>query len=172
MELRRQSLHWERRAPDWPVAVVSGFAAGAVLMVLDLLWSSVIAGSGPWRTSHMIAPLFIGPDAAQAPGFDFSIPIVAIALAAHYALGIVFGLILAAIMTPLHLDTTAAKALATGAVFGVVLYLVNFHVVGSWLPWLADLRGWATLAAHLVFGIVAALLYWRLGRSATVPGPA
>ena len=172
MELRQQSLHRERRAPDWPVAAVSGFAAGAVLMMLDLLWSSAVAEGGPWRTSHMIAPMFIGPDAAQTSGFHFSVPVVAIALAAHYTLGIVSGLLLAAIMTPLQLDSTVTKALLTGAVFGVALYLVNFHIIGSWLTWLADLRGWATLAAHLVFGIVAALLYWKLGRTAKHPGPA
>jgi hypothetical protein len=26
------------------------------------------------------------------------------------------------------------------------------------------LRGWATLVAHLVFGVSAALLYWKLAR--------
>jgi hypothetical protein len=36
--------------------------------------------------------------------------------------------------------------------------------VASLFPWLAEMRGWATLAAHLVFGIVAALLYRRLER--------
>lgn len=164
MELGQQSLPWERRTPDWPVAMVAGFAAGAVLMMLDVLWSTIIADS-PWRTSHMIAPLFIGRDAAETAGYRFSIPVVAVALAFHYVLGMVYGSVLAAIMAPLRLDSTAAKAVATGAAFGVVLYLVNFHGLGRLFPWLAQLRGWATLAAHLVFGIVAAALYWKLGQA-------
>jgi len=166
MDLPVRSLLWERRAPNWAVAAVSGFAAGAVLMVLDLLWSSIVTG-GPWRTSHMIAPIFLGADTVRSAGFNFSFRVVAIALALHYALGIAFGLVLAAIMAPLHLDATVRRALVTGAVFGLILYVVNFFGMVHWFPWLADLRGWATVAAHLVFGIVAALLYWKLERSAS-----
>lgn len=157
-----QQLPLTRRTPDWPVAVVSGLAAGAVLMVLDLVWSTVIVG-GPWRTSHMIAPVFSGVEAARAG--DFSVPVVATALGVHYLVGIVFALVLAAIMTPFGLDATPLKALVAGALFGVAIYLVNFHGVVQVFPWLAEMRGWATLAAHLVFGIVAALLYWKLGRT-------
>ena len=169
MELPRRSLHWERRAPNWVVAAVSGLAAGAVLMVLDLLWSSIVDNGGPWRTSHMIAPIFLGADVVQSTGFNFSIGVVAIALAVHYALGIAFGLVLAAIMAPLHLDATVRRALATGAVFGLILYVVNFFGLARWFPWLADLRGWATVAAHMVFGMVAALLYWKLEPTAPEP---
>ena len=169
METRLGSLRWKRRAPDWLVAAVSGFAAGVVLMVLDLLWSSIVAGDGPWRTSHMIAPIFTGPESLQSTDYRFSVGVVALALATHYALGIVFGLAMAAIMAPLDLDATIGRALLTGAVFGVALYLINFFGVVRLFPWLAELRGWATLAAHLVFGIVAALLYWKLQRTATRP---
>lgn len=166
MELRQHLIPWERNRPDWIVAAVAGFAAGAVLMVLDLLWSASVDPSGPWRTSHMIAPIFTGADTARAPNYDFSVGVVAIALTVHYVLGIAFGLVLAAIMTPLHLDSTLEKAIGTGAVFGVALYLVNFYGVVRLFPWLAELRGWPTIGAHLVFGVVAALLYAKLGRAA------
>ena len=169
MELPLPSRRWERRAPNWPVAAVSGLAAGAVLMVLDILWSSIVDTGGPWRTSHMIAPIFTGADVAQPSAFSFSVGIVSIALAVHYVLGIAFGLVLAAIMAPLRLDSSATKALLTGAVFGAVLYLVNFHGMVRVFPWLADMRGWATFAAHLVFGVVTALLYWKLAERQRVP---
>jgi hypothetical protein len=132
---------------------------------VPVIWSSIVAGGGPWRTSHMIAPIFLGPEVLQTSGYSFSVGVVAIALATHYALGIVFGLALAAVMAPLSLDATAGRTLLTGAVFGVALYLVNFYGTVRWFPWLAELRGWATLAAHLVFGIVAALLYSKLERT-------
>lgn len=161
MELPLTTLHWERRAPNWIVAAVSGLAAGAVLMVLDLIWSSIVDPGGPWRTSHMIAPIILGTDVARTK-FNFEHHVVAIALAVHYVLGIAFGLILASIMAPLHLDARMGRALATGAVFGALLYVFNFFGMVRWFPWLADLRGWPTLGAHLVFGMVAAWLYWRL----------
>lgn len=165
MKVPTQSV-LERRSPNWLVAAVAGFAAGAVLMVLDLLWSAVVEGGGPWKTSHMIAPIILGPEILQSPSFTFNFSVVAVALATHYVVGILFGLVLAAIMAPLNLDSSLPKALMTGAVFGSALYLLNFFVMSNWFPWLADLRGWATVAAHLVFGTVAAFLYWKLQRTA------
>jgi hypothetical protein len=47
-----------------------------------------------------------------------------------------------------------------------VVYTINFHLMTPVLPWFAELRGWSTLIAHLVFGVTVALLYWRLARPA------
>jgi hypothetical protein len=162
--LGSQQRQWH--APDWTAAAVAGFAAGAVLMVLDLIWSSIFAVDGPWRTSHMIAPIIIGQERLSTSGYGFSIGVVALALATHYVLGIVFGLLMAAGMAQFNLAATPGRALVTGAAFGLVLYLINFHVVARFFPWLIDLRGWETQAAHVAFGVVAALLYWRLKRTA------
>lgn len=160
--------HW--REMDWLAAAVSGFAAGAVLMVLDLLWSTIFNPEGPWRTSHMIAPIFSGAvDSLQAADYRFSFGVVSIALFTHYALGIVFGLVLATLLAQLRLDTDPLKALAAGAVMGCLLYLINFGLLTAFFPWLAQLRGVATMAAHVVFGCVAAVLYWRLKRIAAEP---
>src|SRR5437870_1558818 len=74
MELHMRSHRLESRRPDWTAAAVSGFAAGAVLMVLELLWSTLVADAGPWTVSHMIAAITMGPDALQSTGF--SVPIV------------------------------------------------------------------------------------------------
>jgi hypothetical protein len=166
--LGRSSGHW--RATDWTAAAVAGFAAGAVLMVLDLIWSAIFNLDGPWRTSHMIAPIFVGSANPPASGYGFSAGVIAIALATHYALGILFGLVMAAVLTLLDLDATPTRAGVAGAIAGMVLYLFNFELVGVRIfPWLYDMRGADTLAAHVVFGSVAALLYWRLKRTATEP---
>jgi hypothetical protein len=160
--------HW--RSPDWTAAAVAGFAAGAVLMVLDLVWSSMFNAHGPWRTSHMIAPIFIGTDSLKTTGYGFSVGVVSVALATHYALGILFGLIMAAIMVQFRGDATPLRALASGAIMGMALYLINFDILaGIFFPWLAELQGGDTLLAHVVFGCVAAFLYWRLKRTAAEP---
>jgi hypothetical protein len=158
---------WKWRATDWTAAAVSGFAAGAVLMVLDLIWSSVFNPDGPWRTSHMIAPIFTGGGPTTS-GYEFSLGVIAISLATHYVVGILFGLVMAWILAQLGLDAKPGRALVAGAVLGAVLYLVNFGILaGALFPWLTELRGADTFAAHLVFGIVAAVLYCRLNRIAT-----
>jgi hypothetical protein len=163
------SQPWKWRAVDWTAAAVSGLAAGAVLMVLDLLWSSFFTPEGPWRTSHMIAPIFIGDANFRASGYAFSTAVVGIALAVHYVLGIVFGLVMATIMAQVRMDVSSGHAAAAGAIMGMALYLINFDLLVGWgfFPWLVELQGWETFAAHVVFGIVAAVLYWRLKRTAT-----
>lgn len=158
---------WSWRATDWAAAAVSGLAAGAVLMVLDLLWSSIFNPEGPWRTAHMIAPIFIGTDALRTGGYAFNVSVVAVALVVHYLLGILFGVVMAAVMTQFHLDASRGHALTAGAVLGTALYLVNFDLLVGLFPWLAEMQSWETLAAHVVFGVVAAYLYWRLKRTAT-----
>ncbi|WP_292935761.1 hypothetical protein [Noviherbaspirillum sp.] len=164
MELHMRSHRWEQRAPDWLAAGVAGFAAGAILMVLELLWSATAMGGSPWTTSHMIAAIAMGPDALRS--MEFSTGIVATALAIHYLLGIVLGLILGAIIAPFHFDSSAGMALLVGAVFGLVVYLFNFYGLERAFPWFAEMRGWPTLAAHLVFGMAAAEIYGKLERPA------
>ncbi len=160
MELHMHSHRWEQRMPDWTVAAVSGFAAGAVLMVLELLWSALITRGNPWETSYMVAAIVMGRDVLQ--GTDFSLPIVAVALVTHYVLGIVLGLVLAAIIVPFRFDSSVAMVLLSGAVFGAVIYLLNFYGMVQLFPWFAELRGGITLAAHVIFGMVAGAMYWKL----------
>ncbi|MDB5762130.1 MAG: hypothetical protein JWQ21_1125 [Herminiimonas sp.] len=160
MELQMHSHRLERRAPNWLAAAVSGFAAGAVLMVLELLWSTMVLGISPWGTSHMIASIVMGRDALQATEFSFSV--VAMALIIHYVLGIIFGMVLATIIAAFHLDSSVGMVLLTGAVFGLALYLFNFYGMAQFFSWFAGMRTWSTLAAHLIFGMTAGILYWQL----------
>lgn len=151
---------WERPVPDWKVAVVSGFVAGAVLMVLELLWSTLVNDGNPWQTAHMVAAIVMGQDVLQPT--DFSLPVVLVALITHYVLGIAFGLILAGIIVPYHFDSDMPTVLMTGAVFGLVLYVVNFYGMARIFEWFIAMRGPETCAAHVIFGMVAAATYLKL----------
>ncbi|PUA18503.1 hypothetical protein [Glaciimonas sp. PCH181] len=166
MELHMHSHHLESRRPDWAAAAVSGFVGGAVLMVLELLWSSLIVGASPWAMSHMISAIVMGRDVLQST--DFSVGVVATALITHYVLGIIFGLILCAIIAPFHLDSSIGMILLTGMVFGVVLYVFNFYGMAKFFPWFAEMRGWSALLTHLIFGLVSAAMYWTLERRSAI----
>lgn len=159
------SHRWVRREPDWAAASVAGFLAGAVLMVLELIWSVAVSNTSPWATTHMIAALLMGPDVLHSA--EFSVSVVAVALLTHYVLGVFFALILAIIIAPFHFDSSAGMVLAVGAVFGLVLYWFNFYGVARFFTWFEEMRGWTSVAAHLVFGMVAALAYWKLERPQT-----
>ncbi|SFC51159.1 hypothetical protein SAMN05216344_1209 [Polaromonas sp. OV174] len=161
MDLHMHSYHGQR-LPDWPAAAVAGLAAGAILMVLELFWAMLAGGGNPWVASHMIAAIVMGSDTLKSSGFDLTV--VTVALLAHYVLGMVFGLILATIIAPFRQGSGLILVAVFGAVFGAVLYLLNFHAMTHFFPWFIEWRGTATLAIHLIFGVTAALLYRKLDR--------
>ena len=165
MELHIHAPAWNRaRTTDWAAAAVAGFAAGAVLMLLELMWAaSTDILSGPWRISSLVAALAMGPTALENTGPSFGV--LAVALVTHYVLGVVFGLVLGFLIGRLHYEQSAGMMQVLGVVFGAVLYFINFHVMTQFFPWFTELRGWATLIAHLVFGMTASLLYWKLART-------
>jgi hypothetical protein len=164
MELHFHSHHLEHRTPDLVAAAASGFVAGAILMVLELFWASIVQDRNPWVISHKITAIVMGSDVLRSG--EFSVGVVGVALIIHYVLGIAFGLVLAAIIAPFHFDSSIGMSLAVGAVFGLILYLINFFVLTSIFPWFADMRGWPTLFANLIFGMALAVIYMKLERPA------
>jgi hypothetical protein len=133
-------------------------------MVLELLWTTNLMGATPWTMPHMVAAIVMGPSVLQP--HDLNLAVIAVALVTHYVLGVVFGLILAAFIAPFHFDSSPGMALAVGAIFGLLLYLLNFYGMARAFPWFAEMRGWPTVFAHLIFGMSAALMYWKLERQA------
>lgn len=164
MELQLHLHHWRRRQPDWAVAAVAGFAASALLMVLELLWGVMNGSAGPWRVPELIAALVLGPDALRHAPDAFNLNVVIVALGTHYVLGIMFGCILGYIIAGFQFDSSAELMIVVGAAFGALLYAFNFHGIAEFFTWLPELRGMSTFIAHLIFGITAAMLYWALER--------
>jgi hypothetical protein len=162
MELRLREHRWEARLPDFAAAAVAGFGAGGVLMLLEVCFVAATNSTAPWQTTRMVAALMMGTDVLDAVGY--SPGVVAAALLVHYLLGTAFGVVLAAIIAPFRLDSSTAMALSAGALFGVLLYAFDFLVLAATFPWFAPLRGWPTLAAHVVFGMTAAFIYLKLER--------
>ncbi|MGO4762652.1 hypothetical protein AB4120_08925 [Cupriavidus sp. 2KB_3] len=160
MELHMQSHHYVRRLPDWTAAAVSGLAAGALLIVLEMFWSTMVSGVHPWGTTRMIAAIVMGQDVLQTS--LFSVGTVAVAVIIHFVLGAILGMVLCALIAPFQLDSSVGMSMLTGAVFGLVVYLFNFYVMTRAFPWFVDARGWHTLIGHLVFGMAIALCYWKL----------
>ncbi len=158
---RLASHRWAAREPDWVIGALAGFGAGGIVMVLELAFAAAI-GADPWRTPRLISALVLGSPALQFAGY--SLEVVIAALAVHYLLGTFFGLVLAAIIAPFRLDSGTVMVVVAGAVFGVLLYLFNFYVITSVLPWFAEMRGWTTLLGHVEFGVMAGLLYRILER--------
>ncbi len=167
MDLQLQRQGGVSREIDWFAAGVAGFAAGALMMVLELTWAASMSSDGPWRITQLIAALTLGSEStlSVAPS-KFNLANTAAALVTHYALGIFSGFVLAWILTLMHRVGKLGVAEAVGAAFGAVIYVVNFHLLTAVAPWFIELRGWATFMLNVIFGIVAAALYSRLSRRA------
>jgi hypothetical protein len=164
MELQARSRHWPWTTPDWSAAIVAGLAAGALLMVLDLCWPLLLGDGNPWATSHQVAALLLGQRALQSTGFELDIVVTALLI--HYSLGVFSGVVIGGTIAALRYESTLAMAPALGAVFGFVIYWVNFYWLTPLFPWFAELRGGSAFVGHIVFGMSAALVYCRLSRKA------
>jgi len=173
MELR---LHLQRGMPrevDLFAAGVAGFAAGAVLMVLELAWTASMSGDGPWRITRLVAALTMGQGVLDGPSGRFDVVVVAVALATHYVLGIISGFVVAWVLAAMHRVGQLGVAEAVGMAFGAVVYVINFHILIPIVPWFSELSGWGTLIGHVIFGLVIAILYVRFARRGLgAPAPA
>lgn len=159
--LRAQSHRYTAREPDWAIGALAGFGAGGIVMLVELAFAAAM-GADPWRVPRLIAAMALGPAVLQVGGYSLAVLIAA--LAVHYVLGTFFGLVLAALMAPFRLDSSVVMAVVSGAVFGLLLYLFNFYVITSVLPWFAEMRGWVTVLGHVEFGVMAGLFYRMLER--------
>lgn len=171
MELQAQQSHrWVSRMPNWPAAAVAGLVAGALAMVIDLLWTTLAQGGNPWHTSHQVAALLLGPGLLEGDTQSFKIGIVATALAIHYALGIVFGCLVAWVATSYHYEGDLPVIEAIGACLGLALFFINFYALQPLFPWVQEMRSGAYLIEHMVFGVAAAMVYWKLAGRGSVGG--
>ncbi|OJA70852.1 hypothetical protein BGV71_26565 [Burkholderia ubonensis] len=163
MQLHMHSHHYVHRIPVWRAAVIGGCVAGAVFLVIQVVAAAI--GHDAWAPLRMIAAIYFGDD-ALAPSATVEVGILLAALGVHFALSIVFALILAVIIACFSLDSSVEMASVTGAVFGVLLYVVNYYGMTQLFPWFADARGWVSALDHIVFGLIVSDAYMRLERPA------
>lgn len=163
LHLHMQPHHFARRAPDWRAAAIAGLIAGTLYVVLELLTARFVLYQGAWGTVKMVAALMLGRQAlASADAFSWTIVLAAGIV--HFGLSIVLATILAMLIASFRFDSSIGMATLAGAVFGVLVYLVNFYVMGRYFNWFDEARGWESLFAHIMFGVIAADAYANLER--------
>jgi phosphotransferase system glucose/maltose/N-acetylglucosamine-specific IIC component len=111
-------------------------------------------GLSPWTPLHMIGAIALGPSAMASPD-TFDLKIVSVAVVLHMALAILYAVILAFIVARMEMG----PAILVGAVYGLVLYGINFYGFTKWFPWWADHRDWVAIFTHVVQGALWAWLY-------------
>lgn len=147
-----------RRRPDWKAAVFAGLIAGAVFMMMEM---GLVAATGqsPWGPPRMIAAMAMGREVLPPPA-SFDVGIFLAAMMIHMVLSILLAVAFALVAPRLNTWT----AVALGAVFGLLIYVVNFYGFTAIFPWFAMARNAISIASHLAFGAVLALSYKLIAR--------
>jgi hypothetical protein len=129
---------------QWGRAFAASLLAGLILL-------AVPRGS-PWSAVTFFSPVVLG---WSIPG---QMPLILVWLL-HLAVCVVSGLIVCRVIAGLR----QGRAIATGGLLGLVLYVMNFGVVSTWWP---ETRGneLSVLFTHIVFGLVVAGSYRGLLR--------
>lgn len=141
-------------------AVLAGLIAGAVFMMLEMIMVPLFMNGSPWGPPRMIAAIVMGKDVLPMPGqpvtFSFSVLMVAVML--HFILSIVFAVILGFICKKMSMGAS----IMVGAIFGLVLYFVNFYGFTALFPWFAMARNWISIFSHIMFGAIAAYAFKKM----------
>jgi len=137
--------------PAWKAGLWAGLIAGAVYLVV-LLVLLLAQGVSPLGTMRMTAAIVLGSGVLPPPP-SFGMGIAAAALLVHFALSLVYGVLLALIIQRLE----RMPALGVGVAFGLAMWLLDYYLIAPGaFPWFAGERAApATPFLHVVFGIAA-----------------
>ncbi len=139
---------------DLSAAIKAGLLGGLVFMMLEMMLVAVALAGSPWGPPRMIAAIGMGK-AVLPPPATFDAGVMAVAMVIHFVLSAIYGIIVAMFVR----GRSSGTAAMIGAVFGLVLYLVNFYALTAIFPWFAMGRTWVSILSHIVFGLVTAAAY-------------
>ena len=148
---------YSRPTVHWGAAAASGVIGGAIFLALELLLVPIFLGESAWALPRMISAIVLGRDVLPPPA-TFDVGIVLTALVIHFVLSLVYGSLLALAVHRMLMET----GMIASAVFGLLLYIVNFYVMTAVFPWFADGRTWVSVVAHIAFGVGTAAFYFKL----------
>jgi hypothetical protein len=141
--------------------VISGMVAGTLVLIAMLVLSTSVYDESAWKLPRMIAAVLAGPGALE-PDDEFSFTLVALGIVVHFCLALLYSFVLATLVK----DLPEAAAPWVGMSFGVALYFANLYGFTQLFPWFTQLRTLDTLAAHVLFAIIAATAYRQLAGTA------
>ena len=141
----------------WRATVWAGVIAGTLATLVQALLWLAFTDDFPailFLDARLTAALLLGGSVLPPPA-TFDAGIMLAATLVHFALSIAY----AALLARLAARFAGIPPLATGAAFGVALYIVNLYGFTAIFPWFVQARGWITLIAHGVFGMAAISAY-------------
>ncbi len=128
-------------------------------MTLEMVLVATLGGGSPWGPPRMIGAMLLGPDVLPPPA-SFDLGVFLVAMMIHFILSLILAVPLAWAIS--HWRWGLGASIGAGAVYGLIIYLVNFYVLTALFPWFASARTPITLGAHIAFGLVLGWTYHAL----------
>jgi hypothetical protein len=139
-------------------AIFAGLVAGTVATVVEIVLWQLFTGRLSEvlvRDANLAAAIVLGPGSLSSlESIDRSS--LAVATLVHFALSIAYALVLS-----WFVSRTRLAAAVVGTAFGLGLFALNLYGFARLFPWFVVARDPITLAAHIVFGVAAALVLRR-----------
>lgn len=172
----RAAGEWARRGYYLTYYATTGFFLGMVAALVSLMFNIVgssIAGKDPLQLIRVYLTFGLG-ERALDPAFDNGLAL-AMGCVLYIATGMLLGIIFHVVLTRYAEGASLAGRLVWTSVLAVIVWLVNFYGLLSWIQpllfggnWITStdpvhLPWWVALATHLVFGWTMAVIYpWGL----------
>ncbi len=144
---------------DWKAVIWAAIIAGIVFMMLEMVLVATVGGGSPSGPPRMIAAMVMGEGVLPPPA-TFEMAPMLVAMLVHFTISIVYAIILGWIIS--SRDLNLGMSLLAGAVFGLLLYFVNFYVFTAVWPWFEMARGTISLVAHVAYGLALGWAYRAL----------
>lgn len=144
----------QRGVIDPLMAIVAGLAAGTIATLAQLAswWlAGMPLAETLFRDARLTAALVLGSGVLPPPS-TATWEILLLATLIHFSLSVSYALLPAYLAGRMR----TGPALLAGGLYGLIIYVVNLYGLTVFFPWFAVARDWATLFAHLVFGITLA----------------
>lgn len=167
---------WARKGYYLTYYATAGFFLGMVAALVSLMFNIIgasIAGENPLQLIKVYLTFGLGGRALD-PAFDSGLAL-AMGCVLYIATGMLLGIVFHVILTRYAAQAGLLGRLAWASAIAVVVWLVNFYALLSWMQpllfggnWITStepvyLPWWVALATHLVFGWTMALIYpWGL----------
>jgi hypothetical protein len=143
--------------------VCSGFIAGALVLVLEMVVAPLFMNMTAWMPSRMTAALTMGTLMLRPDTFDLNVVLPSAIM--HFVLSLTYALIFSFIAKGRSMRADALL----GAAFGLVLYVVNFHGFTALFPWFTAMRGVPMAIMQVVYGAVLGATYAYFAKQGTHP---
>lgn len=146
-------------------AAIWGLIAGIAMAIVAMMITWAM-GMGFWTMLVMIASLVVGQSAMIG---GLSLGVLMLGAIIHMALSMMFGVMYAAVV-----NLATREFIGTGLVFGLVLWLFDFYVLGLVFPgarlMAAHEPAWLAIVTHLTYGFTLGTL--SRGSASAISAPA